>query len=831
MRNNLETIAFRTSLVYWIAAVLWILLSDRVLAIMTPNLEVFAHVQTYKGWAFVTVTAILLYFMLRRQLRRWDEEAAERRRIEEALMESEGRYRSLFENSTDGILLTVLDGQVLAANPEACRIFGLSEEEMLSVGREGVIDPDDVRLEPALEERRLTGRFKGELTLVRRDGSKFPAEVSSAVLKDRNGKETTSMIIRDITERKRAEEMLMQKEEYLRALVENNSDAIAVLDADLKNVYRSPSRKRILGYDSGEPEEAFETVHPDDLSVVRDSLNNLMSEPGSSVTVEARLRHKDGTWRTVEATAVNLLDNPAVRGVVVNYRDITERKRSEEAMHLWVTALQSAANSIVITDRDGDIVFVNAAFTQLTGYSPEEAIGKNPRILKSGRSPLSFYKELWNTITAGSVWHGQLVNKRKNGTLYDEEMTITPVRDEKREVSHFIAIKSDISERKRLQEQLIQSQKMESIGVLAAGIAHDFNNVLGIILGHATLMEHIGSENEKIRKGVDAISKAAERGASLVRQMLTFARKGDVSFSLVSLNDSVKELQKLFYETFPRTITLVCNLEDELPLVKADSTQVHQVLLNLSVNARDAMEGSGVLIISTQVSRGEDVKKRFPSASSPEYAVVTVSDTGYGMDEETRRHIFEPFFTTKGVGKGTGLGLSVVFGIMENHRGFVDVESEPGKGASFVLYFPASRVSAAGTEDEEAGGSYSTGGAETILVVEDEEMLRELASSILTSKGYNVITASDGDEAVETYEHRWKEIDLVLSDFGLPKRAGDEVLKRMKTINPEVKFIIATGFVDIDERSELLGSEAKEIIMKPYKPAEILAKVRAVLDL
>ena len=708
MKSKLGIIALRTSMVYWVVSLVWIALSDRVLAALVKNEKMFALVQTYKGWGFVTATALLLYFLLKRQLSLWEAEVAER---------------------------------------------------------------------------------------------------------------------------KHAEERLRQSEEYMRALIDNSSDAIAVLNSSMENVYRSPSRKRILGYEPYEPRGAFETVHPDDYSAVRAALAKLASAPGGTASMEMRLRHKDGSWRTIEATAVNLLDDPAVKGIVINYRDITERRRTEETMRLWTAAVQAAANAIVITDaEEGQALFVNAAFTLLTGYSIEETIGQNMRILKSGKQPLSFYKEMWDTIKSGRVWHGQLVNRRKDGTLYEEEMTITPVRDENGRIVNFVAIKSDISERKRLQEQLIQSQKMESIGVLAAGIAHDFNNVLGIILGHSTLITRIDSENERIARSARAITQAADRGASLVRQMLTFARKSEVSFALISLNDSVRELQKLFYETFPRSMTLVANLDEHLPLVMADSTQIHQVLLNLCVNARDAMQGSGALIITTDAVAGRDVRTKFADAGAASYARMTVSDNGEGMDEETCRHIFEPFFTTKGPGKGTGLGLSVVFGIVENHKGFIDVQSELGRGTVFSVYFPATAIPSDQDEGTKVKGRSRSGGKETILVVEDEELLRELAESILTSSGYNVITASDGEEALYLYEGRWNEIDLVFSDYGLPKMSGGEVAKRMRTINPGVRLIIATGFVDAEKKTELLECGAKEIIAKPYKHSEVLEKVRNMLD-
>ncbi len=830
MKNNSVRISSRTAIVYWMISVVWILLSDRVAAILIKNVRLLSEIQTFKGWAFVTVTAVLLYFVLRRQLTRWESESKDRQHAENALIASEENYHSLFESSIDAILLTSPSGEILAANPAACRILGRTEEELKLIGCAGVADPDDPRHDAAREERQRTGRFKGELSLVRKDGSKFPAELSSSVLKDYYGNERTSMIIRDITERKEAEKSLEEKEEYLRALVENASDAIAVLNKNFENVYRSPSRKRLLGYEEDEGVGALDTVHPDDRDIVRSALEGLKNSPGSRVTVQLRLKHKDGSWRIVEATGVNLLDNDAVRGIVINYRDITARKKAEEATRLWVAAIQSAANAIVITDREANIQFVNAAFTALTGYGADEAAGQNPRLLKSGRHPESFYKQMWDTISAGRPWHGQLVNKRKDGNLYDEEMTITPVKDDGLSVTHYIAIKEDISDRKKLQEQLIQSQKMESIGILAAGIAHDFNNVLGIILGNSSLIERMREADERVLKSARAITQAADRGASLVRQMLTFARKSEVSFSLVSLNDCVKELQKLFYETFPRTMTLVCQLDEHLPPVTADSTQIHQVLLNLSVNARDAMRGSGALVISTDTASCEEVRSEFSGARAGAYARMTISDNGEGMDEETRQHVFEPFFTTKGPGKGTGLGLSVVFGIVENHGGYINVVSERGRGTTFTIYLPAVTFSVEEDIGRRESASSALAGSETVLVVEDEEMLKELAVSILSSSGYKVVTAGDGEEAAEIYERQWKGIDIVFSDYGLPKMSGLEVIGRMKTINPEVKFVAATGFLAPEEREELIQAGAKGIILKPYKQEEVLECIRRLLD-
>ncbi len=405
------------------------------------------------------------------------------------------------------------------------------------------------------------------------------------------------------------------------------------------------------------------------------------------------------------------------------------------------------------------------------------------------------------------------------------------VTDELGKPLKVVGVVQDITENKRLQMQFMQAQKMESIGILASGIAHDFNNILGIILGYSALIAKSRNLDDKILKNTRAIIKTGQRATSLIQQMLTFARKSDISFASVSVNDCVLEIRKLIEETFPKTITVVSALDNNLPLITADPTQIHQVLLNLCVNARDAMNGNGVLTISTGLEAGKTLRKRFQKAVSPEYAVVEVSDTGRGIDESTLQHIFEPFFTTKEPGKGTGMGLAVVFGIMESHGGFIDVKSELEKGARFSLYFPIKLSPIENLEPQWTPVEDVPGGKETILVVEDEALLKELAITILSSNGYRVLAANDGNEAVEVYKLHHREIALVLSDFGLPKHTGDEVLKSIKQINPEVKFILSTGYIDSKERSEVMESGAKDIITKPYTPDDLLAKVREVLDI
>jgi signal transduction histidine kinase/ActR/RegA family two-component response regulator len=437
---------------------------------------------------------------------------------------------------------------------------------------------------------------------------------------------------------------------------------------------------------------------------------------------------------------------------------------------------------------------------------------------------------LWQSLTNKQIVKGEWVNRTKDGRLLTIEAAANPILDVNGDVIGFLAIQRNVTEQRAMEEQVRQAQKMESIGTLASGIAHDFNNILGIIMGHASLIERFQNEPERLSASVATILNATRRGASVVRQMLTFARKSKVEFKPLLINDSVAEIEKLLHETFPRTIALVCQLDDNLPLITGDVTQVHQVLLNLCVNARDAMQGSGTLTISTSQQSGEKLRRRFVKAIHPSYVIVDVTDTGSGMDEETQKRIFEPFFTTKAAGGGTGLGLSVVFGIMESHGGFVDVVSKPGYGTTFSLYFPVEPMPTVGTETGAEPEKEIKGGTETVLVVEDEETLKEAVRLILSMKGYTVLTAEDGNQAVEMYRDHVKEIALVVCDFGLPRYNGHEVLRRLRAINPEVKFILASGYIDPQEKSAILKDGAKDFLQKPYVANDVMRKIRDVID-
>lgn len=634
-----------------------------------------------------------------------------------------------------------------------------------------------------------------------------------------------------ITQRKRSEEELRLSEQRFRSIFEDNlavmllidPDSGAIVDANEAAVrFYGWTRERLLSM-------SVDQINTLPRDVVIKEMNN--ARELRQVFFEFKHRQSDGVIRDVEvfASRIEIGGREFLHSIV---HDVTERKKAEASLRLHATALHSAANAIVITDVEGTILTANPAFCALTGYEQEDVIGRKTSILNSGAQDAAFYRTMWETILLGKVWRNELINRRKDGSHYTEEMTITPVFDDRGQVTHFIAIKQDITQQKALQLQVLQTQKVQSIGTLAGGIAHDFNNILGIIIGHAHMLKRVALDPERLSQNVDIMIRTSERGAALVKQLLTFARKSDVVFQTVLLNDLIREVVTLIQETFPKTITISTDLQRDLPVIAADSGQLHQVLINLCVNARDAMPRGGELHISTRSVDGATVISRQPNANAREYVEIVVRDNGAGMDKATLQKIFEPFFTTKGIGKGTGLGLSVVYGIVQTHQGFIDVISEPGHGTGVTVYLPVEEeelVDAPVQADSDA--EIVPGGSETLLLVEDEESLRRLVQAVLQSKGYRVLTASNGEEAIETYLNHRNEISVVICDLGLPKLGGDEVFKKIRDANRDVKIIMASGFVDPKVKSELAGAGMKYFIQKPYVPDEVLRKIRQVIDL
>ena len=510
--------------------------------------------------------------------------------------------------------------------------------------------------------------------------------------------------------------------------------------------------------------------------------------------------------------------------------DITARKEADSALHLRSAALHAAANAMIITDRHGTIEWVNAGFTKLSGYSAEEAAGKNTRdLIRSGAHDAAFFTDLWETILRGDVWHGEITNRRKDGTLYLEERTITPFKDEQGQVVHFIAIGRDLTEQRLLESQLLQAQKMETVGRLAGGIAHDFNNLLTVINGTVELMLLDVKRDDPFRADLKDVRDAGIRAALLTRQLLAFSRKQIMKFDIVDLNELIVGVQTILHRLIGEDITLVVSPTAHLGCVRADPTQVEQVLLNLSVNARDAMPSGGTLTFTTEnVHIGSADLIVHPSLTTGDYVLLKVSDTGEGMDETIRRRIFEPFFTTKGLGKGTGLGLSMVYGIVKQSGGSIFADSVPGTGTTFAIYLP--RVEDVSKTATPVSTPAAMPGTETLLVVEDETGVRRVAERVLRIAGYTVLTADGGDDAIKRLASYPGDVSLMLTDLVMPGVNGWDLVELCRESRPQMKIIFTSGYSDDAILYDGRLGRNFPFIGKPYTAAALTRLVREVLD-
>ncbi|MBK9989843.1 MAG: PAS domain S-box protein [Verrucomicrobia bacterium] len=512
-------------------------------------------------------------------------------------------------------------------------------------------------------------------------------------------------------------------------------------------------------------------------------------------------------------------------------RESEGRRKAEAAMRLQASALEATANAIMITDRDGLIQWVNPAWTRLTGYPAAEVIGQNPRILKSGRQDQAFYAGFWSRILSGEVVQGVVVNRRKDGTLYHEHETITPLTDAAGRITHFIAIKQDITEQLALEEQLRQSQKMDAIGQLAGGVAHDFNNLLTVIQGNASIARMSDATDGERLAALDDIGSATARAATLTRQLLAFSRRQEIQPRTLDLNEAVTGITRMLQRLIGEDVQLLLRLHSRPVFVRADPGMIDQVLMNLAVNARDAMPSGGELTIATcLVQPGGERHHRHPEMLPTTQACLRVVDTGCGIPPEVISRIFEPFFTTKGPGKGTGLGLATVFGIVRQHGGFIDVTSEPGAGTTFEVLLP---LDESNSTNEAMGVSRDTPTAngETILVVEDEDAVRRLTVRMLETHGYLVLDAPDGPTALQIAAAH-PEIDLLLTDMIMPGGLdGQQVANRIRENRPGLPVVFMSGYTpDRIRRDQNCESNCTHL-EKPFTAGELFCCVSASLDI
>lgn len=515
-----------------------------------------------------------------------------------------------------------------------------------------------------------------------------------------------------------------------------------------------------------------------------------------------------------------------VDGFVVTLVDISALKKTEETLRKLSVAIEQSPTAIVITDAWGQIEFVNPRFFQITGYSAEEVIGSTPRILK-GQTDDEVYRELWSTISAGKVWEGTFYNRKKDGAYFWERDIISPIRDKSGEITHYLAIKEDITERRSLKEQLLQAQKMEALGQLAGGVAHDFNNMLQVILGYASILNNDARSDQKEK--ISEILKATERASSLTNGLLAYSRKQVFKIESTDLNSLLKEVQKFLSRILGEDIALVIEYSPT-PLVAAvDRAHMQQVFVNLASNSRDAMSFGGKLIICLEKAEIDDMFVRsYGFGAAGPHALITVSDTGKGIFPEHLHKIFEPFFTTKGESKGTGLGLSIVYGIVKQLNGFITCESVKEQGATFRIYLPLVAESQA-TEETVPEYQVPEAYGVTIMIVEDESVVRKLIRTILERHGFATIEADSGRQAIDIFNTEHEKIDLVLLDAIMPEFNGAETLAGLRVIKPGQKALFISGYAREIITGKMFLPDDVELISKPVRPECLIESIRKAI--
>jgi two-component system, cell cycle sensor histidine kinase and response regulator CckA len=520
----------------------------------------------------------------------------------------------------------------------------------------------------------------------------------------------------------------------------------------------------------------------------------------------------------------------AIRYAIDVYCKERQRQKAEDTLRKLSRAVEQSADLVIITDRSGVIEYVNPAFEALTGYSRREAVGRTPRMLKSGHQSSELYHQLWQTILSGNVFRGIMVNRKKNGDVFYAEKTITPLRDTDGRITNFISNDRDITERRRLELQLQQAQRLDAIGKLAGGVAHDFNNLLMVISAYAELMlDHLAPEHPLCRNVME-IQAASRRAADLTRQLLAFGRKQVQDLQLLDLNSTMQEINNMLLRLIGEDIELVFVPGKNLGRVRADPVQIEQVVMNLAANARDAMPQGGKLTIeTTRASLDETYQQRHSLVPQGEYVMLAVSDTGHGIPPEHISHIFEPFYTTKTEGKGTGLGLATVYGIVKQNSGFIWVYSEPEFGTTFKIYIPRVEQELR-TPPEPHRVQVVAGGCETLLLVEDEAAVRRSTREFLASNGYIVLEAENGLHALKIAREFKGSIHLMITDVVMPQLGGADLASQLTAERPEMQVLFVSGYAENTILRQGAIDVSARFLQKPFSLKALACKIREILD-
>jgi len=755
--------------------------------------------------------------------------------MEEALRESEAKFRALFDLANDAIFM-LLDGVFVDCNMKGQKMYGRTREQILGRMPDDFSPPTqpDGRnsQEKGLEifHRVLAGKAEFfEWLSCLPDGTPLYTEVSLNRL-ELAGKNYIQAIVRDITARKRAEEESDRALALLRATLDSTADGILTIGSD----------RKILAYN-----EAFVKMWriPADILAAKDdnlAIKCVLSQLQAPEHFLAKVRHlydfpmkesfdvldfKDG--RVFERLSRPMLLEGRAIGRVWSFRDITERKRAEEQIAEQAALLDKAQDAIVVRDLTGNVQFWNKAAERMYGWTREEVIGQN--VLQILHTDPDKFDELTAITVRQGEWYGELQHVTREGHRLIAEVRCTLIRDNEGHPKSILSINTDVTEKKKLESQFMRAQRMESVGTLAGGIAHDLNNILTPIMMSIELLRQTATDPQAQRI-IETIAVSSRCGADIVRQVLSFARGLESQRVEVQPIDLLKDIEIIIKDTFPKSIRLELSLPDNSWKILADSTHLHQIFLNLCLNARDAMPHGGTLRIAVEnVTLEKQPAATHLQGKAGRYVVINITDSGTGIPPAILDKIFEPFFTTKEIGKGTGLGLSTVLAIVKSHEGFVSVSSEPGQGTTFKVYFPAIDPSIRDQKNVAARQTLPCGHGETVLIIDDEAAVLAVTSETLEAFGYRTLLAHDGEEAMALYERHRDGIDVVLTDMAMPNMDGAATIHALVKIDPAIKIIVASG--SETSGSVVIASEAsiRHFLAKPYTASTLLETLQNIL--
>ncbi len=748
-----------------------------------------------------------------------------------ALVESEQRYRAIFEGSMDGILLADVETHRFRfANPAVCKFLGYAQEELVEMSVLDIHPKSDLSwiLREFQDQADGTKVLAERVPCLRKDGRIVYADIRSGII-ELKGKRYLVGIIADVTDRLKMAHALNEQVAFLQTLIDTLPHPIFYKDTQGRYLgcnqafehYIGLSKEKLVG------KTVFDIAPKELADIYHNADNDLFASPRHQI-YEADVRYADGSRRSVIFNKAVFFRKDGTQGGLVGAMvDITERKAAEAERALLATAIEQSPELVIITDLDGRIHYVNAAFEHTTGYSRAEAIGKTPGILKSGVHDRQHYQKLWRRLKAGKTWSGRMSNRRKDGSLFDVEATIVPVESEDGRITDYLSVERDISKELLREKQMQQAQKMEAIGTLAAGIAHDFNNILAAIVGYTDIVLHDTTPDSPHRSHLKKVLKAGERAKSLVNQILAFSRSHDKEPRPVIGHTIMKEALKLLQATLPSTVTIHSRLNSKEAIL-ADPTQIHQVIMNLCTNASHAMREKGgdltILLESTTVDAETPIGGE--SLEAGKYIKMVVKDSGEGIPAASLTRIFDPFYTTKKPGEGTGMGLAVVHGIVTESGGFIHARSKPGAGSIFEILLPVIEEEPDAVQPDDLPLPI---GNERILFVDDEPNIVDVSVQMLQTLGYRVTGVMDSREALALFSQSPDRFDLVITDMTMPHMTGDLLGQKMLTVRQDIPIIICTGYSEKLTEESIRSLGFAGIAHKPLIIRDLAKLVRQTL--